>query len=101
MFSNNSLLKCALLMGIALFANCKKDSNDTPKEPTAEYYFSAKLDGQAFLYEVDATGNVEMANSIGSSVGSTTCTYSYGWPWKAQALISTSMPWATGASKKA
>ena len=78
MFSKISLLQCALLIGIALFSSCKKDSNDTPNTPQAEYYFSAKLDGQSVRYEIDASGKVQMSNSIDASIDPPACTYSYG-----------------------
>ena len=67
-----------MLMCIVLFSSCKKDSKDPDKVSDEEYYFSAKLDGQAILFEVDATGNVQMSNSIDASIGAPDCTYSYG-----------------------
>lgn len=81
MFSKNSILPLALLLCVVMFSNCKKDSNtppgDTPSQ--AEYYFSGKLDGQNLLYEIDATGNIEMVNTNSSSNNPPNdCAYTYG-----------------------
>lgn len=78
MFSKNIPLCLALLMSAALFTNCKKDNNTDSDTPTSDYYFSAKLDGQSILHEIDQSGNNEMANSIDASIGPPDCTYSYG-----------------------
>lgn len=79
MFSKISFLPCAFLLSVALFSGCKKDSNDpNTNEPSAEYYFSGKLDGQPLLYEIDASGKIQMSNSIDASIDPPACTYSYG-----------------------
>jgi len=78
MLSKTILLPCAMLMGIVLFSSCKKDSKDPDNVSDAEYYFYGKLDGQTILYEIDASGDYQMVNSIDGSVGVPDCTYSYG-----------------------
>lgn len=82
MFSKNSILPLSLLLCIVIFSNCKKDSNTPPDDtplPQAEYYFSADLDDQILLYEIDGTGNFTMVNTNSSSnIPKSICSYTYG-----------------------
>lgn len=72
-------LMAALLLSTLLFANCKKDKNDDDDlNPSTEYYFVGKFDGQNLIFEVDDQGSIGMANSISGSAGPVTCVYSYG-----------------------
>lgn len=77
MYSKTILLPFAMLLGILLFSNCKKDNNPD-NVSDAEYYFYGKLDGQDKLFEVEATGDVQLVNSIDGSTGPDLCTFSYG-----------------------
>lgn len=72
-------LKKLLLFALlpALFAACNKDS-DTPPSSNAEYFFVGKLDGTEVRFEITATGDNEMANSNGGSIGPPDCTFDYG-----------------------
>ncbi|MBL7798775.1 MAG: hypothetical protein JNJ90_19915 [Saprospiraceae bacterium] len=60
----------------ALFAACSKDS-DTPSSD-ADYFFVGKLDGSEIKFEITASGNNEMVNSNGGSIGPPDCTFDYG-----------------------
>ncbi len=58
---------------------CKKDDDDSSdvQQPTSEYYFLTKIDGQNIGYELDASGNVAMSNGTDSSIDLPFCSYSY------------------------
>ncbi|MBL7798777.1 MAG: hypothetical protein JNJ90_19925 [Saprospiraceae bacterium] len=65
-----------LLLLPALFTACSKDSD--PPSSDAEYFFVGKLNGSEVKFEITASGNNEMVNSNGGSIGPPDCTFDYG-----------------------
>lgn len=72
-----SIFSVLILLSGVFFASCKKDKNDD-LDSNAEYFFSAKLDGQNLLFEVTPTNDLTAYFVNLGAAGDIECTFSYG-----------------------